>query len=254
MKYKSLQMDNLEEKKPEKIKKPSNKEKIFIKEYLIHLNKSKAAEAMGCPKISARQQGYETYNRPHVQEYITNELKERMITVDETIKLIADTAQSNLSDYYEPVEVPFTPQVYTPLAKLIDQKREYILSETEFANRAAFTVAEKKSFLKSLKNIDREILRLQIELERNKDAFRILPGQTIMITEMRLNMTALVADKEKGKIKKIRQNVDGSVEVEMYSAQDAQEKLMKMFGKYTQKHELSGPNGTPLQITGMQIT
>jgi hypothetical protein len=59
-----------------------------------------------------------------------------------------------------------------------------------------------------------------------------------LVEVMELDMNALVADKERGKVKKIKYGIAG-IEIEMYAADAAQEKLMKMHGKYEKDNEQS---------------
>ena len=47
-----------------------------------------------------------------------------------------------------------------------------------------------------------------------------------------LDMAALIADKERGKIKSFKVSAEGALTVELYSAADAQEKIAKMHGLY----------------------
>lgn len=222
----------------------SDKEIIFAETYLVCLNKAESARKSGTPKKSAREQGYAIYNRPHVKSYIEERLRERVLSAEETVKLISDTAQSSLTDYYVPVKVVKRDQIETPLAEVIRQKNEYIIREELYCERLGLTGEEFDKFQEGLNMERSQILRLEIELERNPKAFRIMETEARLVEEMQLDINLLVADKEKGKVKKIKYGQSG-LEVEMYSALDAQEKLMRMHGKYEkdnmQKPEAPGP-------------
>jgi phage terminase small subunit len=228
----------------------SDKELVFTEHYLICLNKTTAAIASGAPETGARQQGYEIYNRPHVKAYIAAKLKECTLEADEVIKLVSDTAQATLTDYYKPVMVPFTPKIKAPLADLIAERNQYIAREMEFLNRVGYTEEQYDEFVANLQVIKNSIIRMEIELESNPDAYRVIDGVEEMREEMQLDMAMLVADKEKGRVKKIKVLKDGTLEIELYSALDAQEKLMRMHGKYEKDNEQAKPT---VIISGMEI-
>lgn len=219
----------------------NDRERTFAEHYLICLNKSDAAKAVECPPANARQQGYEMYNRPHVYAYIEQKLKERTITAEETIKLISDTAVASVTDYFVPVMVQRCPKIEVPLAQVIADREEYISREMEFLDESGSTEQEYDDFVTRLKTVKNEIIRLKIELKRDPTATRIIDGPAELVEEMQLDINALVADKEKGKVKKIKVLKDGTMEIEMYSAQDAQEKLMKMHGRYAKDNEQLKP-------------
>lgn len=219
----------------------SNKEQLFADHYLVSLNKNAASLAAGSAQISARQQGYEIYNRPHVKAYIESKLKERTISAEETIKLISDTAVASVTDYFVPVMVERRPKIKVSLASVMASREEYVSREMEFLDEVGYTEQAYDDFVDRLKVVKDEIVRLNIELKRDPTATRIIDGPTELVEEMQLDINALVADKEKGKVKKIKMLKDGTLEVEMYSAQDAQDKLMRLHGKYAKDNEQSKP-------------
>lgn len=219
------------------------KEQTFADHYLVALNKSMAAIAAGCPALNARSSGYEIYNRPHVKAYIEAKLKEQTITAEETIKLISDTAQASITDYFVPVKVERCPKIKVNLAVIIADREEYVKREMLFLDRVGYTEKEYDGFVERLSGVKNEILRLKIELERDPSATRIIDGPPELVVEMQLDINALVADKEKGKVKKIKIK-DGNIEVEMYSAEEAWDKLMRLHGKYAPiKTALTDPTG-----------
>lgn len=226
----------------------SDQEKAFAEAYLIHLQKSKAAVEAGYTEENPRQMGYQVYNRPHVRAYITEKLKERTISAEETIKLISETARASITDYMVSVLVPNTPQIKVGLQIVIDDRKEYVSREMEFLDQVGYTDEEYDSFRARLKVTENEILRLEIELKRNPDAYRIIDGPTELVPDMKLDMVALVNDKEAGKVKKIKILKDGAMEVEMYDAEGARDKLMKLYGKYApEKHALTDVDGNDLK-------
>lgn len=222
----------------------SGKEQTFADHYLVALNKTTSALAAGCPEPGARVQGFDIYNRPHVKAYIEAKLKERTITAEETIKLISDTATASVTDYFVPVMVERVPRIEVSLPQVIADREEYVSREMEFLERVGYTEQAYDDFVERLAQVKNEILRLKIELERDPVATRIIDGPPKLVEEMQLDINKLVADKEKGRVKKVKRLKDGTLEVEMYSADDAQDKLMRLHGKYAPvKTAFTDPSG-----------
>lgn len=48
----------------------TEKERIFCHEYIVDWNKSRAARVAGYSENTARQQGYDTYTKPYIRQYI----------------------------------------------------------------------------------------------------------------------------------------------------------------------------------------
>lgn len=218
-----------------------DKEMIFAESYLVNPNKANAARASGCPAKSAREQGYQIYNRPHVKTYIEKAIADRTMTGEETVKLVSDTAQSSLTDYFKPVKKLQTSQKKVSLREVIKQHQAYLEREYMFMDRKGLTEAERDKFIERLSNDEDLILKWEIELEQNPSASRIVDCEPKFVMVMELDINALVADKERGKVKKVKYSKDGSLEVEMYSALDAQEKLLKINGKYEKDNEQKKP-------------
>lgn len=216
----------------------SDREVIFAESYLIHLNKAEAARQAKCPKKSAKEQGHEIYNRPHVKAYIESKLKERVLSAEETVKLVSDTAQASITDYFKPVKKLHRAKKIVGLSEVIEHQKDYLEREYKFMERKGYTDKERDDFVEQLSVVEDSILRMEIELEMNPNATRVVDEDPVFVEVMELDVALLVADKEKGKVKKVKYGKDG-LEVEMYSALDAQEKLMKMHGKYEKDNEQS---------------
>jgi phage terminase small subunit len=209
----------------------NKQEKIFAGSYLVHLQKAKAAVEAGYSKKNAKQIGYEVYNRPHVKAYIEESLKNGVISASEVTKLFSDTAVSNASDYLRPVQVLKIPKIKIGLADLIIQHRQHIQMEQEFCTEKGLEGEDYDKFQEGLEWYEDQIIKLKIELRRNPDSYRIIDGQADLVEEMQLDLKALTADKERGRVKSFKHTKDG-VQFEMYNAQDAQKELAKIHGLY----------------------
>lgn len=218
----------------------SDKEILFAEAYLVKPSKAFAARKAGCPANSAKEQGYEIYNRPHVKAYIENKLKEIVMTGDEAVKLVSDIANSDLTDYYVPVKVVKRNKIKVGLSEVIKQEYDLITREEIYRDRLGIQGEELEDFNEGLKRRRAQILRLEIELETNPKAYRIIDSEPFLATEMKLDINLLVADKERGRVKKIKYGKDG-LEVEGYSAMDAAEKILKINGKYEKDNSQKVP-------------
>lgn len=79
------------------------KQKVFIDEYLIDFNATKAAERAGYSKKTAYSIGQENLKKPEIQETIQKALQERSerteITQDMVLKELATFSFANIQDY-----------------------------------------------------------------------------------------------------------------------------------------------------------
>jgi phage terminase small subunit len=85
-------------------KKLTEKQKLFCKYYLINLNATDAAVKAGYSKKSAKEIGHENLTKPHIKEYIQEQLKKKEneldITVDRVLKEIALIAFLDIKEFY----------------------------------------------------------------------------------------------------------------------------------------------------------
>ena len=91
------------------------KQKLFIQEYLVDLNATKAAVRAGYSKRSARQIGSEILAKPHVKAAIDAALLERskrtQIAADRVISELAAIAFANPANLIRVGEEAMTPAV-----------------------------------------------------------------------------------------------------------------------------------------------
>lgn len=229
----------------------SDRELIFAEAYLIKPCKAYAARKAGSPTKSAKEQGYEIYNRPHVKSYIEAKIKNIVLSGDEAVKLVSDIAQSNLTDYYVPVKTVKVERVEVKLAKVIEEKKEYILREEMYCERMGLSEDAFDKFQEGLNYERSQVVRLEIELERNPKAYRIMETEAKIVSEMQLDVNMLVADKDKGKIKKIKYGPNG-LEVEGYSALEAARDILKINGKYEKDNSQKKPDSPVVNIRVIQ--
>jgi phage terminase small subunit len=210
----------------------SDFERAFAENYVISLRKDLAAIAAGSESETPGIVGWQIYQRAHVKAYIQELLDERTITAKETLKLISDTAQGDMSDYMNPVKRLNVPKVKKGLQELINHLQYEIDIETEFLSVAPnLSADERESSLKIIRYKELEITRYDIELNKNPYAFRVIDGDPELVDEIELDLHAIVADRERGKIKSYKMTKDG-VQIEMYPADTAQERMARIHGLF----------------------
>lgn len=222
-------------------KKLNDQEQMFADSYIVVPQKVRAAKEAGYSEVNARQIGYEIYNRPHVKAYIEKRLSDLTISKGETIKLVSDIASSNLTDYLTKRIELHIPKVKRGLQFLIDELQYNIEIEREFIKIAELKTDELKLSEAKIISMERDIIRFDIELNKNPNAFRIVDGEPSLIEVMDLDLSAIAFDKERGKIKSFKYTKDG-IQVEGYSALDAAEKLLKVHGAFEKDNEQSKPS------------
>ncbi len=74
----------------------SNRERMFVEEYLTDWNGTRAAIAAGYSKRSASVIAVENLQKPKIAKYVAQRMKEATISADEVLKRLSDQATSNL--------------------------------------------------------------------------------------------------------------------------------------------------------------
>lgn len=206
-------------------------ERVFAENYIISLRKDLSAIAAGFSEHSAADIGYQVYKRPHVKAYIESLLDERTTTAKETLKLISDTQRANMSDYLVPVKKWVTPIVKKGLQQLIDESRAYIQLEEEFCLIKGYTEEAYDKFQEQLEQIRDRIVRYQIELKINPDAYRLVDGEAMEVETMELDLVLITNDKERGIIKSFKHTPNG-ISVELCDPDVSKDRMAKIHGLF----------------------
>jgi phage terminase small subunit len=220
------------------------KQKRFCEEYSIDFNATQSAIRAGYSEKTAYSIGNENLKKPEIKKYISEILERKTLGPEGTKKLITDIATGNLNNYYKKVLVEEVPKVRKPLAEIIDGMQESIIQDEIYCERVGLTGQDFDEFQERIDRQRKQIIRLEIELERNPDAYRIVSGEPELVERMELDMEKLVADKEKGRIKSIKHTQYG-VQVELYGADGALTNLARIHGLFNDKVDLT-TNGESL--------
>ena len=229
----------------------------FVDEYLVDFNKTRAAIRAGYSPKAARNLGYETYKNPLVKAKIDEKIKELAINAEETTKLIMDIARGNLGDYFVTKKAEYTPKIEVPLAEIIKQIEDDIKFEEEYATYADFRAdnadgtpgRDRRKHQALIVNLQNNLLRCKMELEKNPKATRIINGKTVLIDRPELDIAKLVADKERGRIKSVTPTEFG-LKVELYAADNALMNIAKMQGLYAADNAQTRPQTLIIDWTG----
>jgi len=185
------------------------KQAQFCREYVKDLNATQAAIRSGYSEKTAYSVGSENLRKPELKAEIQKLLQEKHLGADEVKSIISSIAKSNVNKYLKVVLVPECPTVKVPLSTIIKEIEDEIEFENEYASLITMTEKEMESHLNSQEIKRRKIIRLQIELRRNKDAFRERKGDSVMVESTQFDMVALAKDKESGIIKSYKMTKDG---------------------------------------------
>jgi phage terminase small subunit len=214
----------------------SDNERVFAENYVISLRKDLAAKAAGYSEHSARDIGYQVYQRPHVRAYIDKILDENTISAKETLKRISDTSGANMTDYLKLVKSWHTPTVKKSLHTLIEETKLYILAEQDYCDEKGLTEEDYDKFQAGLEVYRDRILRYQIELRYNPNAARLVDGESIEIETMELDLILITADKERGIVKSFKHTPNG-ISVEMCDPDTSKDRMAKIHGLYEKDNE-----------------
>lgn len=216
----------------------SDKYRKFILSYIACNSKSRAALDCGCPPKAAGQQGYALYNRDDINFCIKYLIKQSEVPVDEVISMTSAISKSNIMDYYVPRMVESTPKIQVGLQVVIDQLKENLEAEQEFFCSRFFNWREMCSYQDKYQSYTDSIAKHRAELNHNPNATRIIDGPTELVEELVLDLKLLQADRKKGRVKSVKYGKNGELSLELYSAAEAHEKILRMNGKYAKDNEV----------------
>lgn len=223
----------------------NEKQKRFCDEYLVDLNATQAAKRAGYSQRTAYSQGHDLLKHPEIKAQIEKRLEESAMTKTEALRLVSDIARGNLGDYFKLNQVVKTTLVEKPLKILVAELESKIAFEREYTDLLPEADTEKVKQRLLIASMQRELLRMQLELKKNPEAKKIVSGPEEIIEEMQLDINSLVADKARGRIKALTPSEHG-LKVELYPADAALSTILKIHGAFEKdnaqkKQELVAP-------------
>jgi len=208
------------------------KQQLFIDDYLIHFNATKAAKTAGYSEKTAYSQGQRLLKHVEISTLIDARLKESRMNSDQVMKIMGDIAQSSMNDYFRVVERDRIKRVTKPLMLLIERRKLEIKRAYMYIDRKGFTDGEYDNYVeKNILPLEDDILRAEIDLEL--DPFATFEDSEVETYEtIELDLVKLAKDKESGKIKSFEWKEFGP-KVEMYAVDGILDKLARVNGMYT---------------------
>lgn len=210
----------------------TDKQLNFIKEYCVDFNATQAAIRAGYSQKTAYSIGEENLRKPEISDAIKQRLDQLTLSAEELTKKTADIAKGNLADYMTTRMVEYVPRVRKSLRDIISDLEFKLILQEEFCAEKGYTEEQYDDFQKNVvQPIQDKILKYSIELKHNPNATRVVDGEPELIEQVEVDMPKLLADKERGIIKSFKYGKNG-LEVELYAADAAMDRLMRVRGMF----------------------
>jgi phage terminase small subunit len=208
------------------------KQQLFIDNYLIHFNATKAAIQAGYSEKTAYSIGSELLKKPEISSIIETRLKESRMNSDEVMKMMKDIAGSNINDYMKIVQRERVKHIPKSLTLLIERKHLEIKRHAMYIERKGLTDEIRDNYIEqNIMPLEDAILRAEIDLEL--DPLATFDDSEVETYEtIELDLVKLAKDKEGGKIKSFEWKEFGP-KVEMYAVDGMLDKLARVNGMYS---------------------
>jgi len=218
----------------------TDKQRRFVEEYCSNgYNAAQAAIDSGYSERTAYSVGSENLRKPDISQAIKDRLDKLTLTAEQLAKRTADIAMGDLSKYMTTRMVEHTPRIRVGLQDLINKLEFDLILQEEFCAEKGYTEEQYDDFQNNaVQPIQDKILKYSIELKHNPTATRVISGETELVPHVEVDMIKLLADKERGIIKSFKYG-KGGLEVELYPADAAMDRLMRVRGMYKDKLDIT---------------
>lgn len=167
----------------------------FAQAYALCLNGTQAALKAGYSKKTARFQASRLLTSVNIQAEIKSLLSHSGLSAEEIAARWDRIATVDLSDFYTKQLVEYRPRIEKKLSAIVEETRREVEFEQELAIRSEALITDKKERERFRKGEQRrqlkreqELLRLEMELEYQPDAIRIVTGSAVLRNELRLDL------------------------------------------------------------------
>lgn len=219
----------------------TDKQELFCVEYVKDLNATQAAIRAGYSEHTAYSIGWENLRKPEIRQHIDIHLKEKVISSEETVKLISDIAKSNVNDYMTIKMVERRHKVKKPLQDKINELALQIKKKRRLQELSDWTEERSDDNFKEISNLEEQILEYQIELEFNPDACIIELSPPELVETAEVDLVKVAKDKENGRIKSFTYTESGMPKIEFYAADAALVNMAKIHGRFEKDNEQKQP-------------
>jgi phage terminase small subunit len=228
----------------------TDKQRAFVDALCTEPNISgqRAAIIAGYGKAGAAQEAYRLLRNAYVRRALGEQLKDTAPTPEEIAAHWDRVSRATLDDFYTKVKIAYCDKVQKPLQEIITALLAEMEFEETYANRAKLDGDDLEAHQRQQKHRSLKVLRLQIELERNANAYREVDGPTKYRTELQLD---LVKAQKAGVLDLARaiKPTQHGLGIELRDPDAALDKLARMAGAYEKDNEQSAT-----KITGVGIT
>lgn len=139
----------------------TNKQKVFVEEYLHDFNATQAAIRAGYSEKTAYSIGWENLRKPEILEIVEKRLQEKQMSADEALSMLADIARGDLGEFMDISSVGFNLDL---LDENGDKKKTRLIKKIK--QKTTTFIAKKES------DEDREVTETEIELYPADNALR----------------------------------------------------------------------------------
>lgn len=208
------------------------KQQLFVDDYLIHFNATRAAKTAGYSEKTAYSQGQRLLKNVEISAIVETRLKESRMNSDEVMKMMKDIAGSNINDYMKIVQRERIKHVPKSLTLLIERKHLEIKKHAMYIERKGLTDEMRDNYVEqNIMPLEDAILRAEIDLEL--DPLATFDDSEVETYEtIELDLVKLAKDKEGGKIKSFEWKEFGP-KVEMYAVDGMLDKLARVNCMYS---------------------
>ncbi|QNH60732.1 hypothetical protein [Hymenobacter sediminicola] len=223
---------------PASEKKLTKLQEGFAHHYARLWKAAPAYRAAGGAPAGAKQNGLNLLKDERIVAAIQQEAVRLGMTVEESTVRMSEWGRVSIDDVMTLEEEEYTTRIQKPLREIVAENYEMILFEQELAIRTEILFTDKKE-QKSYRNkqqalhlkrlIDHE--RLLLELEKNPDAMREVPGPKAKREVVRLDMVKVHKLQAGHMIKKVTPTKYGTA-VELHDAKDAVNTMLKVHGAF----------------------
>ncbi|WP_286894994.1 MULTISPECIES: terminase small subunit [Sphingobacterium] len=209
------------------------KQQLFVDNYLIHFNATRAAIQAGYSEKTAYSIGNENLKKPEISTLIDARLKESRMDSDQVMKMMKDIAGSNINDYMKIVQRERTKLVPKSLHLLIQRKKLDIKRHAMYLDRKGLTDDLRDKYIEqNILPLEDSILRAEIDLELDPTA-TFDDSEVESYESVEIDLVKLAKDKEGGRIKSFEWKEFGP-KVEMYAVDGMLDKLARVNGMYSE--------------------
>lgn len=214
------------------------KQQLFVDDYLIHFNATRAAKNAGYSEKTAYSQGQRLLKHVEISAHIEARLKESRMNSDEVMKMMKDIASSNMNEYMVVVQLDRIKHVSKSLNILIERKKLEIKKHVMYLERKGFDGEVYEGYVeKNILPLQDAILRAEIDLELDPLAtFKDSEVETYESVEV--DLVKLAKDKEAGRVKSFEWTKFGP-KVELYPVDGMLDKLARVNGMYRDSLDLT---------------